>query len=125
MSWEILLFNSIEKINSSFDLDENKLIITDFDKILLENFSQHKIDNNYVEITGDNYLIDFFTDEEIVNKKMLSMYGENGLFEIVKVAIIHNWQIYDFGIDEFLDLENPSRNGHDSIDPYLNSILEE
>jgi hypothetical protein len=40
---------------------------------------------------------------------MLSLYGENGIYELIEVAKKHNWQIYDSGTGEMIDLENPEK----------------
>ena len=54
---------------------------------------------------------------------MLSLDGENGLFEIIKIAMEENWQIYDSGIDKMLNLEKPEDNGYLNFKSYLNSII--
>jgi Ca2+-binding EF-hand superfamily protein len=55
---------------------------------------------------------------------MLSLYGENGLFEIIKIAKEENWQIYDSGIDKMLNIEKPEKNGYENFEKYLKSIKE-
>lgn len=123
MSWDIVLFSSTQKINTVENLDEEKLVPIDFDKSILGHFSSHKFDNQHVEIIGKDFSMDFFIDEELVSNKMISLYGENALFEIAKLAKIQNWQIYDSGIDKMLNLENASENGYANFQSYLNKIL--
>ncbi|MEN7550065.1 hypothetical protein AAG747_19235 [Rapidithrix thailandica] len=50
---------------------------------------------------------------------MLSLYGENGLYELIEIAKKHNWQIYDSGIDGMIDLGNPEKNGLDNHKNYV------
>jgi hypothetical protein len=123
MSWDIVLFNSTQKINSVEEVEEEKLVEINFDKILLEYFTSNKQEDNYVEIIGENFSIDLFIDYELVSNKMISLYGENALFELAKLAIINNWQIYDSGIDKMLNLEKPDENGYANFQSYLNSIM--
>ncbi|WP_165830190.1 hypothetical protein [Flavobacterium hydrophilum] len=54
---------------------------------------------------------------------MISLYGEQALFEIAKLAKIQNWQIYDTGLSKMLDLENLSENGFANFLIYLQKVL--
>ena len=54
---------------------------------------------------------------------MLSLYGENGLFVLIGLAKKQNWQIFDTGIGEMLDLESPSKNGYENFQTYLKQIV--
>ena len=123
MSWDIVLFNSKQKIELVSELDENQLEPTDFDGILENSFDRIKKDDNHREIIGTDFTIDFFVHNEPVSNKMLSLYGENGLYELIEIAKKHNWQIYDSGIDGMVDLENPEKNGFDNHRKYVEQIL--
>jgi len=120
MSWDIVLFNSKQKIESVAELDENKLEPTDFSGILENSFDRIKKADNHREIIGTNFTIDFFAVNDHSSNFMLSLYGEKGLFELIELAKKHNWQIYDSGIDEMIDLENPKKNGFDNQKSMLN-----
>lgn len=123
MSWDIVLFNSKQKIESVAELDENQLVPTDFDGILLNSFDRIKKDDNHREIIGTDFTIDFTVHNEPVSNTMLSLYGENGLFELIELAKEHNWQIFDSGIGEMIDLENPKKNGFKNHRKYVEQIL--
>jgi len=123
MSWDIVLFNSKQKIQSVAELDENQLEPTDFSGILENSFNQIKKDGNHREIIGTDFTIDFFTGNEHSSNFMLSLYGENGLFQLIELAKKHNWQIYDSGIGEMIDLENPEKNGYENHKKYVEQIL--
>jgi hypothetical protein len=122
MSWDIVLFNSKQKINSVADLDENQLEPTDFSGILESAFDQIKSDDNHREIIGTDFTIDFYADSEHSSNYMLSLYGENGLYELIELAKKHNWQIYDSGTDEMIDLQNPEKNGFENHKKYVEQI---
>jgi len=123
MSWDIVLFNSKQEINSVAELDENLLEPTDFDGILENSFDRIKKNENHREIIGTNFTIDFYVHNELVSNTMLSLYGENGIYELIELAKKHNWQIYDSGIGEMIDLKNPEKNGFENHRKYVEQIL--
>ncbi|KAA5822463.1 hypothetical protein FPF71_15070 [Algibacter amylolyticus] len=122
MSWDIVLFNSKQKIALVAELDENQLEPTDFSGILESSFDQIKKDDNHREIIGTNFTIEFYRDKEHSSNFMLQLYGENGLYELIELAKKHNWQIYDSGIDGMIDLENPEKNGFENHRKYVEQI---
>jgi hypothetical protein len=123
MSWDIVLFNSKQKIKSVAELDESQLKPTDFSGILESSFDQVKKDGNHREIIEINFTIGFFINKEHSSNFMLQLYGENGLYELIELAKKHNWQIYDSGIDGMIDLENPEKNGFENHKKYVEQIL--
>ena len=123
MSWDIVLFNSRQKINTVAELDENQLELTDFSGILESSFNQVKKNDNHREIVGTDFSIDFFTEKEYSSNFMLQLYGENGLYELIELAKKHSWQIYDSGIDGMIDLENPAKNGFENHRKYVEQII--
>ena len=123
MSWSIVLFNSKQKINSVAELDENQLEPTDFIGILENSFDEIKKDDNNREIVGTDFTIDFYADSEHSSNFMLSLNGENGIYALIELAKKHNWQIYDSGIDEMIDLENPEKNGFKNHREYIQQIV--
>ena len=123
MSWDIVLFNSRQNIESVAELDETQLEPADFSGILENSFDRIKKDKNHREIIGPDFTIDFFADSKPSSNFMLSLYGENGLFELIELAKKHNWQIYDSGIDEMIDLKNPEKNGFENHRKYVERIL--
>jgi hypothetical protein len=123
MSWDIVLFNSKQKIESVAELDENQLEPTDFSGILENSFNQIKKDDNHREIIGTDFTIDFFADNGHSSNFMLSIYGENAIYALIELSKKYNWQIYDSGIDGMIDLENPEKNGFDNHRKYVEQIL--
>ena len=123
MSWDIVLFNSKETIASIEELNEDKLEPIDFTEILGNSFEEVIKDGNHREIKGKDYSINFFTDNELVSNKMLSLYGENGLFESIEIAKQQGWQIFDTGLGSMIDLENPENNGYENHRKYVEQII--
>ena len=123
MSWDIVLFNSKQKIESVAELDETQLEPTNFSGILENSFERINKKENHREIVGTDFTIDFFADYEDTSNFMLSLYGENAMFALIELAKKHNWQIYDSGIDGMVDLENPEKNGFENHRKYVEQIL--
>lgn len=123
MSWDIVLFNSRQKIESPAEVDETQLEPTDFCSVFENHFAEIVKDDNHREIKGKDFAIDYFIDDEPVSNKMMSLYGEYGLFELVVLARKHNWQIFDTALGQMIDLENPSINGYENFQSYLKYIL--
>lgn len=125
MGWEIVIFNSKQKFYSIEEVDDNQLEPTNFCSVFESHFDKIVKDNNHREIKGKNYSIEYFIDDEKVSNKMLSLNGENGLYELIVLARKHNWQIFDASLGKMIDIENPSINGFDNFQNYLNQILNE
>jgi len=125
MSWDIVLFNSRQKIQAVEEVDETQLVPIDFCSALESHFDNITKDDNHREIKGNDFAIDYFVDDEPVSNKMLSLYGENGLYELVVLARKHNWQIFDTGLGQMIDLENPSINGYENFQSYLKHVLKQ
>jgi hypothetical protein len=123
MSWDIVLFNSKQKINSVEELDETQLEPTDFCSVIEDHFSNIVKDDNHREKKGNDFAIDYLVDDEKVSNKMMSLYGENGLYELVVLAKKYNWQIFDTGLGQMIDLENPKNNGYENFQKYLEHVL--
>ncbi|MDH5379719.1 MAG: hypothetical protein OEW75_02635 [Cyclobacteriaceae bacterium] len=123
MSWDIILFNTKQKIDSIEEVDESQLEPIDFSQILEGSFSEIVKDDNHREIKEKDFSIDFFTDEELVSNKMISLYGENGLFELIELAKKYGWQIFDTGLNEMIDLDDPGKNGYENHRKYVEQIM--
>ncbi len=123
MSWDIILFNSRQTIKAVEEIDEELLEPIDFSATLENHFSNIEKDDNHRRIKGHNFEIVFFLDTENVSNKILNLYGEQGLFEIVLLARQKNWQIFDTGLGQMIDLGNPEQKGFDTFNEYVNQVL--
>lgn len=123
MSWDIVLFNSRQTINSIEGVEEEQLEPTDFCSVLEVYFKNIEKDNNHRRIIGQDFEIEYVTDTENVSNKILNLYGEQGLFEIVILSKQNGWQIFDTGLGEMINIENPEKNGYNNFRNHLNQIL--
>ncbi|GAB1447963.1 hypothetical protein MASR2M44_09660 [Bacteroidota bacterium] len=122
MSWDIVLFSSIQRINDVEELDDSKLVPTDFCAVLELHFEQIIQDGDHREIRGKDFTIGYFLDEEKVSNKILNLHGENGLYELLVLAREYQWQLFDTGLGQMIDLNNPSKNGYANFQNYLKQI---
>ena len=49
----------------------------------------------------------------------LSLYGENGLFELIELAKKYGWKIFDTGLGEMIDLDNWQNHIDGQVRPFL------
>ncbi|PXY47000.1 hypothetical protein [Flavobacterium hydrophilum] len=119
MSWDVVLFNSAQKISSIEEADESMFIETDFCEVLDTCFAAGDRDFSTV---NKEYSIEYYKDDERVSNKMVSLYGENALYELVIVAKKHGWQIFDTSLNAMIDLEYPANNGYENFQHYLKKI---
>ena len=123
MSWDIVLFSSSQKITSAEDIDESKFIPIMFSPVFesyFENFTKHE---HHSEIKGDGFSIIYYYEDEPESNTLLNLYGESAIYPIIDLCIKNNWQVYDTGLDEMIDLSNPSKNGYQNFQAYLSQIL--
>ncbi|QNR83600.1 hypothetical protein H9N25_16815 [Pedobacter riviphilus] len=123
MSWDIVIFSSKQKIRAVEEVDEELLVAIDFNIILEKHFINIIANKNNREIKGEGYIIDYFFDSEPVSNKVFSLYGEEALFVLINVAKLYDWQIFDTGNGEMLDLEHPEKNGYSNFQSYLQHVL--
>lgn len=61
MSWDIVLFNSRQKVKSVEEVDDNQLEPTNFCAVFEKRFEQIVKDYNHREIKRKDFVIDYFT----------------------------------------------------------------
>lgn len=123
MNWDIVLFNSKQKINSVAKLDKTQLESTDFSEILESSLNRINEKDNHREIDGTDFTVDFFADSVKSSNFMPSLCGENGIYALIELEKKHNWQIYYSEIDGMVDLENPEKNGFKKHRKYFEQIM--
>lgn len=123
MSWDIVIFNSSQKINTPEEVDENQLIPTSFSSVFKAYFKNIIKSDNHLEIKGKDFTIDYFGDDEPESTILLFLYGENAIYPLIDLATKNNWQIFDTGLGEMLDLNDPSKNGYQNFQAYLKQVL--
>lgn len=112
MSWDVVLFNSSQKIETPQEVDPSLLIETDFCSEFLKSFKNFKKSENHIELIGESYSIELFCEENKISNTMLSLYGEDAIYALVEIAKKQNWQIYDTVLDAMIHLDNPQKNGY-------------
>lgn len=123
MSWDVVLFNSSEKINDPAELHEEKLVPVSFTSVFENHFTHIVKDGNHREIKSEDYSIDYFDSDEPSTTMMLSLYGAGAIYPLIDLAIKNNWQIFDTGNGEMIDLADPSNNGYEDFQAYRNQVL--
>ncbi len=123
MSWDVVLFNSNKKIVDPAEIEEDQLIPISFSDAFENHFKNIIKNENYYEIRGDGYSITFFDDNEPSSNMLLFLYGENAIYPLIDLAIKNNWQIFDTGLGDMIDLTNPQKNGYQNFQAYLNHVL--
>lgn len=123
MSWDVVLFNTTEKIEDFADFNDENLEPISFDLAFDSFFKNIKKDKDAWEIIGEDFTIVHYPDDEPATNCMVNLYGENAIYAIAHVAKTNNWQVYDTGLGEMLDLDDPSKNGYDNFQDYLRQVL--
>jgi hypothetical protein len=124
MSWDAIIFNSKQKITSIEEIDEEQFLPIDFSSVLESHFNTIIVDNDKKEIKGKDFSIIYYGQSEPVSNTILNLYGEVAMFELIKIAKINNWQIFDTGSGEMIDLDYPENNGYENFQTYLKQIHE-
>ena len=123
MSWDVVLFYSTETITDPGDLDETKLLPTDFATALKDHFGEVIESGGAWEVRREGYSLVFYEPEEAESNTMLNLYGEPALYELILLAKQRGWQIFDTGSGEMLDLDRPDRNGYAGFERYRQRVL--
>ncbi len=123
MSWDIVLFNSRQRIHAVEEIDEALLEPVDFCSDLENYFHTIEADGNHRCIKGGNFEIEYIVDSESVSNKILSLYGEQGLFELVLLSKQKGWQVFDTGLGQMIDLDKPQVNGYAHFNNYVQQIM--
>lgn len=119
MSWDVILFSLTQKVNSVEEIEDELFAPVDFGAILEKHFKSIEIDDDHRRVKGANYCIEYFVDVELEGNLMLNLYGEEALYELVQIAKIYCWQIFDTASGEMVDLEHPEKNGFEEFKNYL------
>lgn len=124
MSWDVVLFSSSEKITSIEEIDESKFIPVDFYAGYKKYFIDLKFNDNNSTIVGDGFSIVYYDKpNELSSNTILNLYGEKAIYALIDISKKYGWQIFDTGLGEMIDLENPSKTGYANFQAYLNHVL--
>ncbi|WP_431199140.1 hypothetical protein ACQ86K_27670 [Mucilaginibacter sp. P19] len=104
-------------------MDEKQLLPVSFSKAFKKYFKNIITDGDHHEIKEDNFTIDYFDDGEPSSTLMLNLYGESAIYPLIDLAIKNNWQIFDTGLGDMIDLNKPSANGYLNFEAYRIQVL--
>ena len=129
MSWDVVIFNLTRQVDRVEEINETILVDigtrTDFKKIMEENYPDVIWEDNWGKIERKDYSIEFSlgTTEEPFSNTLFHLYGENAVYDIIELCKKNNWQAYDSGLDQMLDLDNPMNNGYQNHQNYVKFII--
>lgn len=131
MSWDVIVFNLSRKVDNVEEIDETVLVDIgtkkDFKKIIEKNYKDVVWDGDWGKIERGDYSIEFSLGDtdELFSNSMFHLYGENAIYDIIEFCKKNNWQAFDTGLDQMLDLDDPRKNGYANHQNYLRQILGE
>lgn len=129
MSWDIMIFNLKRKVDSVDEIDESVLVDigtkADFKKIMTDNYGDIIWDKDWGKIERRGFSIEFSLgdSDEPFSNTVFHLYGENAIYEIVELCKKNNWQLFDTGLEQMVDLDNPENNGYKNHQAYVRQIL--
>jgi hypothetical protein len=127
MSWDIVVFKLNKNVGSVEEINENVLVefpVNDFKKALIAHFSEVELDGSRAFITDDDYELECFIPEgETFSNTIFKLYGEQAVYALVDFCRKEDWQAYDTGLGEMLNLSHSDKNGYISFQTYLAQIV--
>ncbi len=118
-----MLFSLKQKVYSVDEIEEELFIPVDFSAALEKHFGNIRADDDHRAINGDNYSIEYFVDAKPKGNLMMNLYGEEALFNLIRISKIYDWQIFDTASGEMIDLEHPEKNGFEDFKKYLQKVI--
>lgn len=129
MSWDVMIFNLKRKVDSVDEIDESVLVDigtkADFKKIMTNNYQDIIWDKDWGKIERKDFSIEFSLgdSDEPFGNTVFHLYGENAIYEIVELCKKYKWQLFDTGLEQMVDLDNPKNNGYKKHQAYIRQIL--
>jgi len=131
MSWDVMIFNLNRKVESVDEIDDSVLVdigtMTDFKKLMTDNFPDVTWNNDSGKIERKDFSIEFSLgdSDEPFSNTVFHLYGENAIYAVIELCRKMNWQLFDTGLEQMLDLDNPETNGYKNHQAYVRQILNE
>jgi hypothetical protein len=127
MSWDVLVFNSICKIDA---IDEIEEVLTDigtwqeFRQMLQQQFPEASFDGNWCQIENGNAGLEtsLGPPDEKTSNTIFHLYGPDAIYMVMALCQRYNWQAFDCSLDSILNLDNPEKNGYQNFVTYLAQI---
>ena len=131
MSWDVMIFNLKRKVDSVDEIDESVLVNIgtkiNFKKIMTDNYRDIIWDKDWGKIERKDFSIEFSLgdSDEPFSNTLFHLYGENAIYEVIELCKKNNWQLFDTGLEQMLDLDKPETNGYKNHQAYVRQILNE
>ena len=122
MSWDVILFNSKQLIDSPETVTEDLLVPVCFDKLIEEHFRTVKGNENHKKVEGNGYTICYYELKEPVSNTILNLYGEGAIFALSDFAKKYGFQIFDTGLGKMVNLDHPEFNGFEDFERYKDGM---
>jgi hypothetical protein len=129
MSWDVIVFNLKRKVDNVEEIDETVLIDIGtkdhFRKLIDANYPDVIWDENWGKIERQGYSIEFSLgdSDEPFSNSLFHLYGENAIYDLIEFCKKNNWQAFDTGLNQMLDLDKPENNGYKNHQDYIKQIL--
>jgi|SRR5688572_8695342 len=129
MSWDVIIFNLNRKVDNVEEIDETVLVdigtTTDFKKIIEENYRDIVWDSDWGKIERKDYSLEFSLPESGApfSNLMFHLYGENAVYDLIEFCKKNNWQAFDTGLGQMLDLDDPAKNGYEKHQNFVRQIM--
>ncbi len=122
MSWDVMIFNLKQKVTSVEEIEDELFVPTDFALAMQQHFDNVIVDDDHREIRGTDFSISYFNDEEPTGNMLLHLEGKNAIYPLIHISKMQDWQIFDTGNGEMINLEQPEINGYPDFEKYLQQI---
>lgn len=130
MSWDIMLINSPRKPN--LNGEDPDLPAFPPQSVLIETFKRvypesHFSDDGWGSSDAEDHSIEINLgnddDEPQTSITVFVRGGSNPVARIVQLCKLAGWQAYDTTMGDYIDLENPSKNGFDGWQSYRDQVI--
>ena len=127
MSWDVLIVNT----PVSIDLERDKGIDFSSKQEVIDKLTAFFKDIDFSDPSWGildnikaNIEFNLGDDDNIGDNFLLHVRGgEDPVGEIVRMCLAYHWQVFDSGLDRFIDLSNPKLNSYEQWHEYKEQIF--
>jgi hypothetical protein len=117
MSWDIVLFNLSNRVQSVEEISDQMLVNIGsgmyFKQLITEFFPDAICKDDWCAIEFQRCSIQFSFGklDEYFSSKLIHLYGERAIYPILDLCRKFGWQIFDTGSGKMIDIKHPETNG--------------
>lgn len=121
----IILYNCKFKVRNFEDVLKFDLEVVDFYKIIKLYFADYiKIENdNHLSVYKTDYWAYCGTNSMKYDNWSIDIYGASGIYDFIKLAKINSWQIFDTGLEVFIDYDYIEKHNYTEYREYVISKI--